>query len=182
MNTTNELPWVKHLRDHIGLKEIKGKETNPTIASWLKEMGNFANAQKAWWADDETPWCGLAVGYALGVSGRYVVPSWYRAKDWMNSNMTQLIKPAYGCIAIKSRKGGGHVFFVVGKAKNGNLLGLGGNQGNKITIAEFAPSEVDAYYWPSYWKDGKAVKSRPHAYRTDLPIGKSMARKGVSEA
>ena len=68
-----ELPWMAEARRHVGLKEIVGAKHNPIIQSWLKEMGNFPNAAKAWYADDETPWCGLFVGYCLGKSGRGVI-------------------------------------------------------------------------------------------------------------
>lgn len=64
-----ELPWMAEARRHLGLREIVGAKHNPIIQSWLKEMGNFPNAAKAWYAEDETPWCGLFVGYCLGKSG-----------------------------------------------------------------------------------------------------------------
>ena len=47
-----ELPWMAEARRHVGLKEIVGAKHNPIIQSWLKEMGNFPNAAKAWYADD----------------------------------------------------------------------------------------------------------------------------------
>ena len=88
-----ELPWMAEARRHVGLKEIVGAKHNPIIQSWLKEMGNFPNAAKAWYADDETPWCGLFVGYCLGKSGRGVIKDWYRAKAWAEAGLTKLAKP-----------------------------------------------------------------------------------------
>ena len=41
--------------------------------------------------------------------GRYVVREWYRAKEWANPLLTKLNAPAYGCIAVLDRTGGGHV-------------------------------------------------------------------------
>ena len=87
-----ELPWMAEARRHVGLKEIVGAKHNPIIQSWLKEMGNFPNAAKAWYADDETPWCGLFVGYCLGKSGRGVIKDWYRAKAWAEAGLTKLAK------------------------------------------------------------------------------------------
>ena len=166
-----ELPWMHHLKTHLGLAEIPGKAHNPTLLQWLRDMGQYAKESKAWWTDDETPWCGLAVGHALGSSGRFVVPHWFRAKAWADSGaMTKLDKPAYGAIATKTRKGGGHVFFVVGRDKQGRLLGLGGNQGNRVSIIPFNESELDGFWWPSKWENGQCVKSAPAPERFRLPI------------
>ena len=101
----NELPWIAELKRHLGLAEIAGAKHNATLQSWLKDMGKFSKENKAWYSDDETPWCGLAVGHALGVAGRFVVPDWFRAKAWGNDAlMTRLQRPAYGCIATKTQK------------------------------------------------------------------------------
>jgi alpha-D-ribose 1-methylphosphonate 5-triphosphate synthase subunit PhnG len=35
----------------------------------------------------------------------------------LSKSGTKLAKPAYGCVAVKTRIGGGHVCFVVGKDK-----------------------------------------------------------------
>ena len=51
--------------------------------------------------------------------------------------MTKLNNPAYGCIVVFSRAGGGHVGFLVGKDKQGNLMILGGNQSNAVNIKPF---------------------------------------------
>lgn len=178
-----ELPWMHHLKTHLGLAEIPGKAHNPTLLQWLRDMGQYAKESKAWWTDDETPWCGLAVGHALGSSGRFVVPHWFRAKAWADSGaMTKLDKPAYGCIATKTRKGGGHVFFVAGRDKQGRLLGLGGNQGNRVSIIPFAESELDGFWWPSKWENGQCVKSTPAPERYRLPVTDATGRIGESEA
>ena len=178
-----ELPWMAEAKKHIGLKEIVGAKHNPKIVEWLKEMGNFPGAAKSWYFEDETPWCGLFVGYCLGKSGRAVIKDWYRAKAWAEAGLTKLDKPAYGCIAVKSRKGGGHVFFVVGKDKQGRILGLGGNQGNAVSIVPFNLADIDGYYWPSnVGGAGQAVKSQPAPERYDLPVTTATAAAGASEA
>ena len=179
-----ELPWIAELRKHLGLAEIVGAKHNPVLQSWLKDMGKYSKENKAWYSDDETPWCGAAVGHALGVAGRFVVPDWYRAKAWGNDAlMTRLTKPAYGCIATKTRKGGGHVFFVVGRDKQGRILGLGGNQGNCVSVVPFAESELDGFWWPSKWENGRCVKSAPDATRYSLTAtAVATAAHGASEA
>lgn len=50
---------------------------------------------------------------------------------------------------MKTRKGGGHVFFIVGQSADGSrLMALGGNQGDKVSIAPILKSEVTAIRWP----------------------------------
>jgi hypothetical protein len=43
-------PWITEAKTHIGTKEIPGSNHNSKILGWLKSL-------KAWWMDDETPWC-----------------------------------------------------------------------------------------------------------------------------
>ena len=80
---------------------------------------------------------------------------------------TRLDKPAYGCVVVFDRAGGGHVGFVVGKDKQGNLMVLGGNQGDAVNIKPFATSRVAGYVWLD-WADGR--KSAPKPERFELPL------------
>lgn len=166
--------WIKEALKHLGLKEDTSKSKhNPVILQMLDRMGSFSDEAKAWWKDDETPWCGLFVGYCLGVHRRYVIKNWFRASAWESPEQTKLDNPAYGCIVTFTRKGGGHVGFVVGVDDNDNLMVLGGNQGNEVSIKPFSKQRVTGYFWPSYWIDGKPVKSVPLESRYDLPVLKA---------
>ena len=177
-----ELPWVLRARHYIGVAEVKGLRHNPIIIGMLKDMGKYSNEAKAWWLEDETPWCGLFTGWILGESGRYVVKEWYRAKDWADSNMNRLNAPAYGAIAVLDRAGGGHVGFVVGQDGKGNIMLLGGNQGDMVKIAAFSPERITGYYWPSYWQNSKPLKSQPAQGRYQLPLLKSGGQLSTNEA
>lgn len=177
-----ELPWIGEARKHIGLKEVPGEKSNPTIVQWLKEMGSFPGAAKSWYFEDGTSWCGLFVGYCLGKGGRAVIKDWYRAKAWAAGGLTKLDAPAYGCLAVKSRQGGGHVFFVIGKDAKGRILGLGGNQSDSVSIVPFDPALIEGYYWPSKLVDGKPVPSYPTEERYNLPDAKITAKQGSSES
>lgn len=133
--------WMIEAERHIGLREIKGSKHNSTIVWWL-------NSLKAWWFDDEQPWCGVYVAHCLKSTG-YVVPkTWYRALAWLDWGQ-RIDNPVVGCVVVFSRKGGGHVGFVVGKNRNGNLMVLGGNQGDAVAISAFDKSRVVGYRWPS---------------------------------
>lgn len=156
-----ELPWIAEARKHIGLAEVPGKGDNPVIQRWLREL-------KAWWSDDATPWCGTMVAYCLRKANRSIPKHWYRALAFADYG-TKLSRPAYGCIAVMSRKGGGHVGFVVGEVtKGGDLLILGGNQGDKVSIARFPRSRITAYVWPA---NADGTKSNPLESRYILPLG-----------
>lgn len=166
-----ELNWIAKARSYIGTKEIKGARHNPKIIEMLNSFGDFNGESKAWWANDEVPWCGVFVGHTLGECNRYVIKNWYRAKEWANANvMTKLDNPAYGAIAVLSRKGGGHVAFVVGKTENNRICLLGGNQSDEVNIKSFLPNHIMGYYWPSRCLDNQPIKSKPNSRRYDLPI------------
>lgn len=168
-----ELSWIKLARQFVGQREIKGVRHNPILIEWLDDMGRFSGEARAWWRDDETPWCGLFVGWVFGHSGRYVVKEWYRAKEWASTDLSRLSKPAYGCLAVLDRRGGGHVGFVIGKDIAGNIMLLGGNQGDMVQVSPFKPDRITGYYWPSRWIDGSPMKSVPAAHRYDLPVLRS---------
>ena len=136
-----DLPWMIEARKYLGLAEVVGPKHNPTILGWLRQL-------KAWWAEDETPWCGTFVAAMLWATDRFVIKHWYRALAWEEAG-TILSKPAYGCLVVFNRSGGGHVGFLEGVDNRGNLMVLGGNQGNRVSVAPFDRKRVVAYVWPS---------------------------------
>lgn len=165
-----DLPWIAEGKKFLGLAEIPGAAHNKTIQGWLRAL-------RAWWDDDETPWCGVFVAHCAQVAGLAMPKEWMRAKEW-NTVGIQLTAPAVGCIVTFTRQGGGHVGFVVGKDQRGNLMVLGGNQGNKVSIAPFSPGRVSQYRFPVN-KDTKAVEF-PINY--NLPVISSNGRLSTNEA
>lgn len=158
--------WLAKAREYIGTTEIAGKKHNPKIVElWTKAKVK----DKA--TDDETPWCAAFVSAVLEETGYVSAQTgWARAYlEWGQ----KLEKPAVGCIVVFSRgKGLGHVGFVVGKDKNGNLMVLGGNQGDAVNIKPFATSRVLGYRWPR----DKIVPTEA------LPIITSSGRLSTNEA
>lgn len=146
---TPDPPWVAEARKYIGLREVPGKDTLPQIRTWLLEVG-------AWWSDDETPWCGTFVNHCIE-STRLIGPRQaYRARSWLNWGMV-LSQAILGCVAVfdggPTRPGKGHVGFVVGRdaaLNGGNLMVLGGNQGDAVSVMAFARNRVlpGGYRWP----------------------------------
>lgn len=145
------IPWLVEARRHLGLRELPGAPTEPTIARWLKEL-------KAWWSEDATPWCGTFAAHCIKAQGLALPTHWYRAKDWLNWGEV-LTDPAEGCIVVFNREGGGHVGFVIGRDLRGRLLVIGGNQGDAVSVAPFEFSRVAGYRWPT----GATVPPRPGA-------------------
>lgn len=160
----SEPAWLTEARKLVGLREISGAAHSPRIVEWLKRL-------RAWWREDETPWCGTFVAHCLSVAGHPPPSSWFRARAY-EAYGSPLLEPCVGCVVVFSRTGGGHVAFAVGRDKRGRLMCLGGNQGNAVSIAPFDPSRVTAYRWPS---------SRvPHG--APLPLMGSSAKTSRDEA
>lgn len=173
----NELKWVAEARKHIGTKEIKGVKHNPVILGLWKSAFDATNqATPAVFKNDETAWCGGFVGGVLAKSGlgQHIPNSFAMARSWLNAG-TKLNNAAYGCVVVFSRNGGGHVGFVVGKDKFGNLMVLGGNQGDAVNIKPFSKKRVLAYRWCG-------TQSHPAPHRYELPVLTSDGRVSRNEA
>jgi len=132
--------WLIEAKKSLGVRELPGAPTQPVISRWLADLG-------AWWRDDETPWCGVAVAAWFKNCGYPLPKHWYRAKDWLNWGV-MLDRPTVGAVAVLERAGGGHVGLVVGDDGNGNIHLIGGNQGNAVSIAAFSKQRVVGYRWP----------------------------------
>jgi uncharacterized protein (TIGR02594 family) len=138
----NEKPiWLVEAEKFIGLKEISGPKNNSTVVDFWKRihLSGISN--------DEVPWCAAFVGAVLENVGMKSTRSGL-AKSYLNWGIA-LKTPALGSIVVFTRKGGGHVGFVVGKDKNGNLYVLGGNQSDAVNIKLFKTDNVVGYRWPS---------------------------------
>lgn len=162
------LAWLDKAYSHLGEREIKGSKHNSKIIEWWKKIG------ADWFIDDETPWCGAFVGGVLAEVNLPVLSGGRgaSARAW-NDYGVKLYEPAVGCIVVFSRKGGGHVGFVVGKDRFGNLMVLGGNQGDEVNIKPFSTDRVIGYRWPSVY---------PSAQRFNLPVLTSDGRVSTNEA
>lgn len=139
-----EPAWLTEGRRHIGVREIKGPQHSSTIIGWLDSL-------RAWWRDDETPWCGVFVAHCMKRAGHSLPRYWMRAKDWLGWGES-VAAPCVGAVVVFTRDGGGHVGIVVGKDQRGNLMVLGGNQGDMVKISPFAMGRVSGYRVPAGYK------------------------------
>lgn len=158
--------WLIVARSLIGLREVPGKEDAPALQKLLVEA-------RAWWSDDATPWCGLIPRISLMRTGYETPRHWYRARAWLDWGIP-LELPQVGCVVVYSRKGGGHVGFVVGQTHDGRIMTLGGNQRDQVGIDPFDPSRLIGYRWPR-----EAVALLSHG---PLPIVHSTAQSSRRES
>jgi len=137
--------WLEIAYTYEGLREIPGAQTAPFIRRWLDELG-------AWWHDDETPWCGVAMGAWMKQAGESLPKDWYRARGWLNWGVP-LSAAEFGCVVVfnggPKRPGAGHVGIVAGQDAQGRLVVFGGNQGNKVGFAPFDRDRVLGYRYPA---------------------------------
>ena len=142
---TDEPRWLPYARTFVGLREIPGKTHAPQVTKWLRQM-------RAWWDDDETPWCGVFVDGVLRDLNIPTAKASYRARAWLDWG-TPIVKPTMGAVVVfnggAKRAGAGHVGFVVGVDLLGRIMVLGGNQANAVNIAPFARDRVLGYRWPT---------------------------------
>ena len=138
-HTAVDAPWVKFAKASIGQSETLGPNDSP----WIRKV--LASLAGSWLLGQ--PWCGAACARWMKDAGKGIPKHWYRAKGWLDWG-TPLKAPVPGCVCVLEREGGGHVFLVLGKTAKGDLVGIGGNQGNKVSIAAFPVSRVVGYRWP----------------------------------
>lgn len=139
--------WLRLAYSHLGLREIKGRHHNAEILGWWERLSLP-------FKDDETPWCAGFVNAMVQAADLPVVgKNRAAALGWRwNGYGTRLDGPALGAVMSMERPGkpgSGHMTFVAGRDKNGNIMGLGGNQGDMVSINPYHLSARDAqYHWP----------------------------------
>ena len=146
----SEPSWLKIARSYDGLKEIPGPRHNQTIIRWLGKL-------RAWWSNDETPWCGVFVAHCMQECGLPFPKLYMRAKAWSDyGSLLRRDRLAPGAILVFDRAGGGHVGFYVGEDA-GFYYVLGGNQSNAVNVMKLGKSRLVASRWPK----GEPVIGKP---------------------
>lgn len=161
-----ELPWMQIARSLLGLKEGAGAANNPEVVK-LYALAGHPDVKS-----DAIAWCAAFVSAVLQ-RAKLKNPRTLWALDYAKWGQP-LDRPLYGCVAVKKRKpSGGHVGFVVG-ANATQIILLGGNQGDAVSIAAFPREQFVAFRWPSEIK----LPAPP----ADLPATVAGARSNLSEA
>ncbi len=143
-----EVPWLTLARDFIGVKEISGSQHEPKILAMWKDS-------KLPFSTDEDPWCAAFVGSMLE---RCYVNSSRKANaksyaHWGNDVLKNgVAQIPLGAVVVYDRPPNsweGHVGFAVGHTQAGDIMTIGGNQGNSVSIRPFAKSRLIAARWPT---------------------------------
>ncbi|MCV0393956.1 MAG: TIGR02594 family protein [Rhizobiaceae bacterium] len=119
----------------LGVREISGSRHNPRIVMYHSTTRGGA-------APDETAWCSSFVNYCVEQAGLRGTDSkwarsWHDSGGWGRDVTAAAVE---GDIVVFRRQGtnvdGGHVGFFIEEDASSILL-LGGNQGNRISIARY---------------------------------------------
>ena len=143
----NDRPsWIKNTYKVLGVKEIQGNASNPRVDQYHVTAKGFD------WKDD-VPWCASFVAFVMVKSGKGSVKNAFRAKAWRTFGKF-IATPVLGAIAIKSRRGGGHVGFIVGISKSGKYIYLlGGNQNDEVNIKRYSKNIFIEFRVPLDYED-----------------------------
>jgi len=134
--------WLDVASAEHGVAEVRGGETQ-RIIEYFRSTSYHAS-------EDEVPWCAAFVSCVLDqcqldnpatVTARRFLDYGVELRDW---------RP--GCIAVLWRgsptASTGHVGFVVA-AYGDQICLLGGNQGDRVSLAIYPASQVLSYRWPT---------------------------------
>lgn len=130
-------------RGELGVAEVAGAGNNPRILDYAHEAGFDT------YTHDSEPWCALFMAWCLHSAGHPHTRS-LAARSYEGYGK-KLAEPYKGCIIVLSRTDDpqlGHVGFY--DHEEGEMVYvLGGNQGDKVSVAAFSVSRVLAYREPS---------------------------------
>jgi len=134
--------WMEFALREYGIKGISARGRTVNVVAYLKATGVGRSA-------DETAWCSAFVNWCLLMAG-FPGTGKANARSWLDWGGVSLEFPAYGCIVILWRGANngplGHVGFFVGM-QGDNLLLLGGNQGNAVSIRPYSKDRVLGLRW-----------------------------------
>jgi uncharacterized protein (TIGR02594 family) len=138
--------WAELAFDELlaDIREVPGPEHNPRILQYLATVGHHGEG-----AADETPWCSAFVNWCLqqALVERTRKANARSFRHWGRS----VGNPNIGCIVVLWREHvdswKGHVGIYVGEFGD-QVLVLGGNQGNRVSIAPYPKARVLGYRMP----------------------------------
>lgn len=165
--------WFEAGLQLLGTKEVQGPGDSRVVIDWAKDEGwNIAKE----YTHDSIPWCALFAGHCLtkaGLKGTGTLWALDFAGKWPSVRLPGM---AVGAFAPMVRNGGGHIIMIAGRDQHGNVMGLGGNQGDAVSIVPFAISRLNQGFW---WPAGQPL---PKTGFAGLPIVNSNGRVSSNEA
>lgn len=125
----DEPPWMRVARAELGVAETPGTDSTARIREYFRTttLGD---------QPDHVPWCSAFANFCIERAGLEGTKS-ALARSWMRWGVdAATLTP--GCIVVLSRgePPSGHVGFFAGM-DGGRIRLLGGNQGNKVSVAAY---------------------------------------------
>ena len=135
--------WLELAWADLGVAEAAGAKSNPNVVRYYAEVGHAAVT------DDAVAWCAAFLGACLERANIGSTRS-LLARSYLSWG-EPLGEERHGAIAVLSRGSDpalGHVGFLVGTTPN-DLILLGGNQGDAVSVQPFSRSRLLALRWPA---------------------------------
>lgn len=131
----------------VNLAEVPGNQHNPQILAMLQLVNGAVQ-------DDETPWCSAFVNYIAWLLGCDRSHS-LAARSWLKvGKAVDPVEAGIGFHVVVLQRGvgpqpgpsvidaPGHVGFFYGYDRGGGVTVLGGNQGDKVSLATYSKSRI----------------------------------------
>lgn len=137
-------PWLIEADRLFDTREVVGPGSNPEIMRWAQNFGGWV---KAYFKDDDVPWCALFANECLRRAGFPTTKDVLAAGSFRSYGIL-LGGPALGAIVCVRRPGGNHVGFYLGERADGAIRCRGGNQSNRVSDAWISGDRSPVYRWP----------------------------------
>lgn len=171
-NRTTLAPWMKVAEEQARLWAGKDEYEITHTINYHQKVGVSLPSI----AGDSNPWCASFVNYCLIKSN----PKYSKSnkpgqavsfRDDTN-HFIRIDTPIYGAIAVFQRAGGGHVCFVVARSDttNGNIIVLGGNQGDRITFVDRSLRNLIGFFVPKEYETTAKDEIRLNALKKDNAV------------
>lgn len=133
--------WLAVARAERGVTQTPGPRSTARIGEYLATVGQQP--------DDEIPWCSALVNWCLQRVG-IVGTGRPNARSWLAWGQECEARPGAICVLWRESPDGwkGHVAFYERAAKPGELVLLGGNQGDKVALATYPQTRLLGFRWP----------------------------------
>lgn len=139
--------WFQAGLKLVGLHEGVGAKDNAAIIDWAKDLGGDIGKE---YTHDSIPWCALFANHCLaqaGLKGTGTLWALDFAGKWPSVRLSGI---AVGAFAPMVRSGGGHIIQIAGRDQRGNVMGLGGNQSDQVSVEAFPISRLNkGFWWPA---------------------------------
>ena len=163
--------WLDFAWADLGVAEIAGTRDNSRVVRYYADVGHPEVS------NDEVAWCAAFLGACLERAGIGSTRS-LLARSYLDWGAPAQ-EPRYGAIAVLNRGSDptlGHVGFLVGET-GADIILLGGNQGDAVSVQAFPRSRLLGLRWPSpspatspVIPDGATAPIRDPAKDTDDPL------------